>query len=59
MKIPFLKIMLGQLLKSFPDIWKKKILAYKIRKAKKSAMLTIVKILRLHFAISAIILAIY
>lgn len=51
--------MLGQLLKFFPDIWKKKILTYKIRKAKKSTKLTIVKILRLHFAISAIILAIY
>ena len=59
MKIPFLKIMLGQLLKFFPDIWKKKILTYKIRKGLKSTMLTIVKFLRLHFAISAIILAIY
>jgi hypothetical protein len=57
--MPFLKIMLGQSLKFFPDIWKKKILTYKIRKAKKSTELTIVKILRLHFAISAIILAIY
>ncbi len=51
--------MLGQSLKFFPDIWKKKILTYKIRKAIKSAKLIIVKFLRLHFAISAIILAIY
>ena len=51
--------MLRQLLKFFPDIWKKKILTYKIRKALKSTILTIVKFLCHHFAISAIILAIY
>lgn len=59
MKISFLKIMLGQLLKFFPDIWKKKILTYKMRNSKKSKGLIIVKFLPPHFAISAIILAIY
>jgi hypothetical protein len=57
--MPELKIKLRHLLKFFPDIWKKKILAYKIRKVLISTVLTIVKFLRPHFAISAIILAIY